>query len=259
LLVVPIWRESVDARFVLHPEQATVVRNVVPGIITDVLAEEGQPVTAGAPLLRLRNSPLESRVAEGEAKLKVATVRVRQASERHANLGTAMEEREQYAKQGKELESQESSLQIYSPIAGKVLTPRMGDQLGAYVPAGTALVEVADLHRMRARVYVSDYDMFKVRVGAPVRLSVESIPKLWTARTLAITPISTTIDPEIAEETKYKGLNAMNFYVVDLSLGNPDEQLKPGMIGVARIYGERRNLLSHMGREIARFFGGKVW
>jgi multidrug efflux pump subunit AcrA (membrane-fusion protein) len=101
--------------------------------------------------------------------------------------------------------------------------------------------------------------MFKLRIGAPARLSVEGFPKLWTAQTLSIMPIASVIDPEIAEETQYKGLNAVNFYVVDISIVNPEEQLKPGMIGVARIYGERRSLLSHLTREIVRFFGRKVW
>ncbi len=259
LLLVPIWRESVDARFVLRPETTATVRNLVPGTVTEVLASEGQSLAAGAPLLRLQNSPLQSRILRGEADLAAATVRVRQASEHYANAGAAIEAREQFVRQRAELQSEDASLQISSPIAGTVLTPRMDDRVGAYVPAGTELAVIADLHSMRARLYVSDYDMFKLRIGAPARLIVEGFPRLWTAQTLSITPMASAIDPKIAEETQYKGLNAMNFYVVDILLANPDEKLKPGMIGVARVYGERRSLLSHFTREIVRFFGRKVW
>jgi putative peptide zinc metalloprotease protein len=259
LLLLPLWRESADARFVLEPAETAVVRNPIPGTITDVLAREGMWVAAGAPLLRLRNLPLQSKAAGSEAGLAVASMRANEAALHYANLGSALEERKQLAEQSRELQSQTRSLQLDSPIAGTVLTPRVGDRLGSYVPAGAELVEVADLRQMRARVYVSDHDMYKLRVDAPARLNIEGFPKLWTAKAVAISPVSSEIDPRIAESTKYKGLNPLNFYVVELLVANPEGTLRPGMIGAARIYGQRRSLLVHFFKEIVRFFGRKAW
>jgi putative peptide zinc metalloprotease protein len=258
-LLLPLWRESADARFFLEPAHTAVVRNFVPGTITDIFAHEGMTVASGAPLVRLQSLPLQSRITGGETELALASMRANQAAIHYAGLGPALEERQQLARQSHELRSEANSLELASPIAGMVLTPRVGDRLGTYVKAGTELVEVADLHEMRARVYTSDHDMYKIRVGASARINVEGFPKLWVAQVVSITPVSSQIDPKIAESAKYKGLNPLNFYVVDLMIANPEEALKPGMVGTARVYGRRRSLLGHLGREMVRFLGRKIW
>ena len=259
ILLLPLWRESIDARFFLEPAETAVIRNIVPGTITEVFAREGMSIAAGAPLFGMQSLPLQSRVAAGEAAFAIASVGANEASLHYTNLGAALEEREQLAKQSRELRSEAGSLALASPIAGTVLTPHLGDRLGEYVQAGSELAEVADLQQMRARVYVSDHDMYKLHLGAPVHLDVEGFPKLWTSQALSVTPVSSEIDPRIAQTAKYKGLNTMNFYVVELLIANPEGRLKPGMTGMARVYGQRRSLVSHLSREVARFFGRKVW
>jgi putative peptide zinc metalloprotease protein len=258
-LFLPLWRESADARFILEPAETAIVRNLVPGTVIEVFAKEGMTVAAGAPLLRMRNLPLESRVAGGQEELAVASIRANEAALHYGNLGSALEERKHLAQQSHELQSEASSLQLESPIAGTVLTPRPDDWLGDNVHSGTELVEIANLREMRARVYVSDYDMYKIHLGATARLSVEGFPRLWTAQVVAITPASSEIDPGIFEPAKYKALNPLNFYVVDLMIANPNATLKPGMTGAARIYSQRRSLASHFAHEVVRFFGRKAW
>ena len=44
----------------------------------------------------------------------------------------------------------------------------MHDLLGAYLKAGTEVAEVADLSTMTARIYVPEFGMRDVRMGAPV-------------------------------------------------------------------------------------------
>lgn len=258
-LLVPLWRESVDARFVLEPAKKAIVRNEVPGTIRGIFAREGMSVVAGEPLLLLENLPLRSRVASSQTEYAIASVRAERAASHYANLGTALEERHQLEQQSQQLQLEESSLELRSPIAGTVLTPRLADWLGAYVREGSELVEVADLSQMRARVYVSDYDMYKIHVGSHANVNLESFPTLWGATAVAITPVSTEIDPGIEDKTKYNGLRLVNYYVVSLELSNPTGTLRPGMRGNARIYGERRSLLSHLGRECIRFLGRKAW
>jgi hypothetical protein len=46
---------------------------------------------------------------------------------------------------------------------------------------------------------------------------------------------------------------------VDLLVVNLGKQLKPGMIGTARIYGARRSLAGLMAREAFNFFARKMW
>ncbi|MGO9827966.1 MAG: hypothetical protein ACLPMG_22150, partial [Terriglobales bacterium] len=63
VLFAPVWRETVQGRMVLEPVQRAVVRVEVPGTVMQTNVEEGQIVSAGAPLLRLRNLDMESEAA----------------------------------------------------------------------------------------------------------------------------------------------------------------------------------------------------
>ena len=258
-LLLPLWHESAQGRFRLEPGERAVVRNLVPGMVTDVYTDEGRRVTAGSPLLRMRNLPLQSKLARGEADFALATGRATSATMRYGDFGSALVDRNRLAQQTHELAAEAANLELKSPIAGVVVTPRVGDRQGAYVAEGTELIEVDALEQMRARIYVSEHDMYKVRVGSPARLQVEGILKKWDAQAVAIAPLSSEIAPELVNQTKYKGLQAPNFYRVDLLVGNADGRLKPGMVGLARLYGQRRSAAGFAWEEIGRFFARKVW
>ncbi len=258
-LLLPLWHESAQGRFVLEPAKRAVIRNLEPGTVTQVYAEEGMSVASGAPLVRLRNLPLQSKLARSEADYAVASMRATSAALHYVGLGPAVEERNRLAQQTQELGSQVASLELSSPISGVVLTPRLSDRLGAYVPAGTELVEVADLGIMRARIYVSEHDMYKLRVGSRASLQVEGILKKWNAHALAISPVSTEIDSGLKSQTQYQGMRPPNFYSAELLVANPDGRLKPGMSGTARVYGQRRSLAGFIWQEAMNFVGRKVW
>ena len=258
-LLLPLWHESAQGRFVLEPAKRAVIRNLEPGTVTQVYAEEGMSVASGAPLVRLRNLPLQSKLARSEADYAVASMRATSAALHYVGLGPAVEERNRLAQQTQELGSQVASLELSSPISGVVLTPRLSDRLGAYVPAGTELVEVADLGIMRARIYVSEHDMYKLRVGSRASLQAEGILKKWNAQALAISPVSTEIDSGLKGQTQYQGMRPPNFYSAELLVANPDGRLKPGMSGTARVYGQRRSLAGFIWQEAMNFVGRKVW
>ena len=76
---------------------------------------------------------------------------------------------------------------------------------------------------------------------------------------VAIAPISSEIDPGLADHTKFKGMLPPNFYMADILVANPDGTLKPGMNGTARIYGQRRSLAGLAWQEVKNFVGRKVW
>jgi putative peptide zinc metalloprotease protein len=259
VLLLPLWHESAAGRFVLEPADRSVVRAVVSGIVTAVYVDEGKSVAAGAPLLQLRNLPLQSRLAQSEADYRVASGRARSAALHYGNFGPAVKERERLAQQTLELSSEAANLDLKSPISGVVLTPRVSDRVGAYVTEGTELAEVADLSQLRARIYVSEHDVYKLRVGLPARLQVEGTLGTSDGQVLAIAPVSTPIDPALAGHIQYKGLLPPNFYLADLVVANPDGKLKPGMSGTARIYGPKRSLAAFLWRETLKFFARKVW
>jgi multidrug efflux pump subunit AcrA (membrane-fusion protein) len=139
------------------------------------------------------------------------------------------------------------------------VTARPADLLGSYVTEGKELVEIADLDTLRARIYASEYDMYKVHQGAPARLQVEGVPETWRTYVTAIAPASSQSDPTLLDPSKFKGLHPPQFYLVDLQVSGVDGRLKPGMTGVARVYGERISLAGLAWRNLRVVLGRKIW
>jgi len=259
LLFLPLCHDHTSGRFFLEPAERAVVRARVAGEISEVFVGEGMEVKVGAPLLQMRNMALQSKVSESEAELSIASMMVSEATLHNANLGLALVDRDRLKRQARELENRASLLEVTSPIQGVLLTPKLADRVGAFVPEGMELAEIANLEVMRARIYVSDHDMSRIRAGALATAQVTGVAKKWNARTLDISPVSSEIAPELAEKSKYTGLNPLNFYVVDLAIANPNGILKPGMVGIARIYGQRRSLAGLIVQQLIEFFGRKAW
>ncbi|MFZ0299755.1 MAG: efflux RND transporter periplasmic adaptor subunit [Candidatus Sulfotelmatobacter sp.] len=259
LTLLPLWHETGDGRFVLEAANRAVVRNLVPGTIAHVYADEGQTITAGAPLIQLRNVALEAKLARNRADYQVANARAATALLHYADLGAAARDRERLARQTEELTSEVAKFDLRSPISGVVLTPRTRDRLGTYVIEGTELVEVADLNTLRARIYLSEHDMYKLLPDSYARLQIDGVFGLREARLLSVAPGSAQIPPGLIDLTKYKGLRPPNFYAADLLLSNPDGRLRSGMIGTARVYGKRTSLALLAWRSVADFMGRKFW
>jgi len=259
LVFVPIWRESVNGRFVLESANYAVIRAQVPGRVTDVYVAEGQVVSAGASVAQLRDLTLASRQAATEAALRKATAELNLAEYRYVDTGTALTRRDQFAKQADSVASQAAQLVLKSPIAGTVTTPRMADELNRFVKPGTELAEVADLRTMRARIYVSEYELHKYR---PDSMGMIGVDGLWGTRPAArvqVSPTPSEVVPGLIDLSKFKGMQAPIYYEMDLLVDNSDGRLKPGMAGTARIYGRHKNLAGLAYREVSDFFGRKIW
>jgi multidrug efflux pump subunit AcrA (membrane-fusion protein) len=259
LLILPLWHESTTGRFVLEPIQRSIIRTQVPGTVTDVYASEGLSVAPGTPLMRLRNLPLQSKMDESRAAYQAASTSANTALLHYADLGMALRERDSSDQQRMQWESQASFLELSSPFVGVVLTPHLKDRLGAFLPEGTEVAEVADLRQMRARMYVSEHDMFKFLLGSPAKLHVDGFIRKWKSKVGSIAAASSQSDPRVTEQTQYSGLNPPMFYVIDLGVPNLESLLKPGMVGTARIYGTRRSLAGLAWKGVAEFFGRKLW
>ena len=258
-LLLPVWHQGTAGKFVLEPSKQVVIHTVVPGLVENVLVREGMPVSVGQPLAILRNLPLQSDLAEAQSQYVVASDRATAAGLHYQNYGTAAQERESAAAKSEQLRLKAANLKIVSPISGVVLTPQPENRVGSYLTAGADLLEIADLDTLRARIYVSEYDMYKVRAGAPAKLRVEGIAHTWTSRASAISPVSQESDPTLIDASKFKGLHPPQFYLVELQVSGTDGALKPGMTGVARIYGERISLAGWGLQSLRIVLARKIW
>ena len=220
LLFAPVWPEFVNAPFALEPVRRTLIRSQVPGTVTEVLGDEGQPVTAGEPLLRMRNLELASAAAEAGADLRNASARATQASINYQNFGAAERDRQQSTVRQRSAIEDTRRLELTSPISGTITTPRLHDLVGTYLKTGTEVAEVADLSVMTARIYIPEFSMRDVRLGAPVRLHAESQFRPWSGTLAALAPASSFIEPGLIEKAQLEGIRAPKFYVGNVELQN---------------------------------------
>lgn len=258
-MVLPLWRESIGGRFMLEARDRAVIRAEVPGRISNISVAEGQAVSQGEPVMQLQNLALESRKAQAEAAWRQASTELNAAEARYLHTGSALANREQFAQQVHLVNSERAQLDLKAPISGVVMTPRVTDQMGSFVKEGTELVELADVRTMRARIYVSEYELYKYRSNSSARLQVEGMLGRWQAVKMRISPASTEVSPGLMDLSKFKGMRAPTFYEVDLWVANPDGRLKPGMTGTARIYGTRQSLAGYLFRGTANFLSRKIW
>jgi putative peptide zinc metalloprotease protein len=259
LLFLPLWRESISGRFVLEAADRAVIRAQIAGTVEKVYADEGQTIVRGAPLMQLRNVLLDSKRARTEADYRSAAAAVNSAELRYAGTGAALQKRDQLAQESRILDSEVATLELKAPITGLVTTPRVADRLGSYVTMGTELAEVDDMRAMRARIYVSEYEMYKYRADSAARLQVDGIFRKWDTRSVSVSPASSEIAPGLLDLSKFEGMRAPTFYALDLFVQNEDGRLKPGMIGTARIYDRRRSIAGFAYRAVADFVGRKFW
>lgn len=64
--------------------------------------------------------------------------------------------------------------QVISPVAGIVVAKNV--EVGEYVGASTAVVEVVDVSRLKAKVYVSERDAYRLAEGAAATITTEMFP-----------------------------------------------------------------------------------
>ena len=219
-LGIPFLRDTVHARFILEPVQRAVVRAEVPGTVVEVLVHEGQAVDRDSPLLRLRNLDLESQEALMEADLQLARSRNTEAQMRYTGA-SGMEQEFQRNRQKSQLLAQEvKQLQLRSPIAGSVVSPRTADLLGSHLNAGSTAVEIADLSSLRARMYVRESEMREVRPGQAVSLRVDSSFRSLSGAVGEIALASSEIEPGLEPKSEYKGLATPRYYAVTVQERN---------------------------------------
>jgi putative peptide zinc metalloprotease protein len=258
LLFAPVWPAFVSGRFVLEPVRRTLVHTEVAGTVAEILTGEGQPVAAGEPILRLTNLDLESATALAGADLRNASARATQAGMHYENFGPAEHERQQSSERHRSLTEETKHLQVVSPIEGTVTTPRLHDLLGAYLKSGTEVAEVADLSTMTARIYVPEFGMRDVRLGAPVRLHAESEFKAWSGTLASLAPAPSAIEAGLMESENLEGLRPPRFYLGNVELQNRGD-LREGMSGDAKILVGRRSVAGYIWHISRDLVGRRMW
>jgi HlyD family secretion protein len=120
--------------------------------------------------------------------------------------------------------SQMAKTTIAAPLSAAVLE-RLAEP-GEVVAAGQPVAVLANLSRVKLKVFIVERDLGKVRLGAPARMRVDAFPaRDFPARVSHVDAQAqfTPRDVHMADE------RARTVYGVTLEAANPDGLLKPGM------------------------------
>jgi putative peptide zinc metalloprotease protein len=261
LLAIPVRRESVAGKFVLETVNQAVVRAHVPGTVTKIYVREGEMVPQGGLLAALSNLPVQGGLDDAHARLVLASAQAKEAALNYRGYGNALMEKQRSERQYGQASEMSNALELKAPLTGTVLTPKVQDQLGTYLKAGTELLEIADLSKMRARIFTSEYDMYKIRAGQAAKVQLDGIVRRREGQVVLVSARPTEPPPWAEEEAgkDEKGGRLHQYYFVDILLQNPGEELKPGMTGMARVYGSRRSIGGMALEEVKNFCGRKLW
>jgi membrane fusion protein (multidrug efflux system) len=220
----------------IKPNQQATLYAKVSGYLKTLAVDKGDRVSAGQSLGEIEVPELAAEAVKYRAEVKVAESdfsRLNAARSKSPDLVTpqSLDEalgRLEVAKAN--LERTETLLKysrLVAPFAG-VVTARFVDP-GAFIPAATAgstpptaaIVTVMDFNTVRAQVAVPELEAALVRVGQPVRVTVESLPgQVFEG---AVSRQGFALD------------EATRSVLVEADLPNPELTLRPGMYATIKV------------------------
>jgi len=121
-------------------------------------------------------------------------------------------------------DAQLGRLTIHAPISGVVLTRSV--EPGEVVVVGGAVMTIADLERLTITIYLPEARYGEISVGAPASVSVDSFPgEAFQAEVVRIADRAEFTPRNVQTEEGRR----TTVFAVELSVLNPEGQLKPGM------------------------------
>jgi multidrug resistance efflux pump len=207
----------------------------------------------------MRNLKLEQDADRSRADLSLAEANTRRAQLDYEDLGRARNEQASQSEHYQSVYQQLAVLEVFSPISGVVVTPRIRNLAGSYVAAGTELAEVDDLQGLKARIFVPDFELRRVALGAAASLKLESQFRPILGRVTSISPAPMDLPTGLFPVEPYQGLTPPPHYVATVLLPNVEETIRAGMSGDAKIEVRRRSLAWFLWENLREFVQRKTW
>jgi RND family efflux transporter MFP subunit len=230
----------------------------------EVAAAEGQVRQSEAALETARAN--SSQVPISAEELSVARAAVSQALSQHAAAVAGQRQdkmREddvtqaeasvvQLRNQLNEVRVRQQDTTLVATMAG-VVTKRYieeGELITSGVSSfssGTPVLQVADLSRMRVKISINEVDVHRVRVGAPVEITIDAAKGvMFKGRVSRLAPAAAGAANPTGDAAQQQGQGggAVVKFAVEVTVDNPDARLKPGMSArCAIIIGRRKSAL----------------
>ena len=263
LLFIPPVPAEFSSDLVLEPHREARVRAEVSGLVTGVYVQAGDRVTAGQVIATLDNPGIEAhaRILKQELALSESALRTAQSQPDAEKAATFERDRVRLAKELDVARRQQAALQLRTTLDGIVRTPELEQKIGKFLDAGEDFCEIVDDTQMKARILVSDTDLERASVGAPVSIKMHSFSyRTFTGRVEQILPAATKDRPIAHPQKEMKlGQELTNYFAVVMHFPNADGSLVEGMTGTAKIGGKQSPLAFQMGRALWRWFRSQIW
>ncbi len=242
-------RVTVEGPGSVSPARSATIRSGIGGIITSA-REEGDRVSVGETIVRFDTSDVEASIRQAELNLTQARLNDERAQSDLEQARAALEKTRRLADSGAStrdqleqaervvanaefavraaalaveqaelaLDGARTSLEqatVSAPFSGVIIDSNVA--AGDMVSSGAALVELADLSRVRVEAEVDEYDIGKVETG--MRVTV-------TGDALGDEPRSSRVD-RISPDAVV--VNNIPIFTVTAIVDNADGRLRPGM------------------------------
>lgn len=250
----------------VQPEVKVEVKSAVSGKVTAILHRDGDLVKRGDVLARVEPDLNQAQsLAETKNALAAADIRYQQARKNFDSDHALFQQGLLATKQNRDSEAEYLSAKqefekarekydiveksgipinqspekfegsnVVAPTDGTVLTKdvEIGEQITSGVSsfnAGTVLFTVADVSKMIVKAGVNEVDIGKVRVGMPVKITLDAYPKVaFAGRVDRIAP-AVRIDDKV------------RVFDVEVRLDAQGRELRSGMTANLEMAGERKD------------------
>jgi len=263
LIALPPVPSKVATPFILEPTSQADARATVPGVMQKVLVKQGDVVQMGQVLAIMDNPSLEADVAADTQQLALAQSHFR-AEEANGNFTAANSANHESIRLTQalfEAKRQFDQLEIRAPIAGIVTTPELTETAGEHFSPGEIFCHISARAEMRARILVRDWEMSDVHPGARVLLKVAPYPyRTYVGSIERIMPAAAPDQPvSNSVVLERNGQQLTNYLAVIADFSNPDDSLREGMTGTAKIYSAPRPIGWQIIRGTWRWTRSQVW
>lgn len=223
--------DDVSAIGTLLADETVAIAPETSGRVAKILFEDGSTVTAGTPLFQFDTDLAESDLAEAQARLRLAET----SYERNQKLrksGNVAESAYEEALSARDVaraavqsaEVRLAKLTIAAPFSGTLGFRAISE--GAYVNAGTELVQLDKTDRLKVSFSVPELQQQAVTAATSVELTADAVPgETFTAEISALNP---SIDVN-GRALQVRG-----------SLDNAARKLRPGLLVRVTVKGPAR-------------------
>jgi RND family efflux transporter MFP subunit len=249
LLAVVRMEYRVSAKTTIEGQVQRAVVAPFDGYIVEASIRAGDVVKKGQVMCSMDERDLHLELVKWESQRAQYERQHREAmaTRNRASMRIVGEQVNQAAAQVALLNEQISRAKITAPFEGVVVTGDLSQLLGSPVERGKLLFEVAPLENYRVRIQVNEQDIAWIKVGQKGHMMLNSLPELKFPVTVAkITPVSTAIE-------------GSSYFLVEATVQEVSERLRPGMEGVSKIEIGKRSLFWILLHDLIDWIRLRLW